>query len=177
MTYQRNLRPGLFAVATSNHHHIPPPHPPPMMTMTHRSQIRISPLTMMTSLSHDDDVWVRVFGGLSRRCVPLSSHWPATHIRHPLEPIRGWRVVTPRSPDTWWFRNWSRQQELQGKANQNRTAMCLRTARQIQTYALTRNTVTVTMGLESVFNDVRKDSKHMICSPLQGATTWALPTP
>ena len=31
-----------------------------------------------------------------------------------------------------------------GKANQNRTAMCFRTATQIQTYALTRNTVTVT---------------------------------
>jgi hypothetical protein len=57
----------------------------------------------------------------------------------------------------------ARQQELQGKERRTQTEPqgASRTARQIQTYALTRNTVTVTMGLESVFNDVRKDSKHM----------------
>ena len=46
----------------------------------------------------------------------------------------------------------ARQQELQGKERRTKTEpQCAsRTARQIQTYALTRNTVTVTMGLESV---------------------------
>ena len=50
----------------------------------------------------------------------------------------------------------ARQQELQEKERRTQTEpQCAsRTARQIQTYAWTRNTVTVTMGLESVFSDL-----------------------